>query len=49
VRISSLYGGNDAKLSCGRLFNPELDSGSSKRVAQMGRRRESDHAMIKVS
>jgi hypothetical protein len=30
VRISALYGGDDAKLSCGRLFNPELDSDRSK-------------------
>jgi hypothetical protein len=30
VRISVLYGGDDAKLSCGRLFNPEFDSDRSK-------------------
>jgi len=30
VRISALYVGDDAKLSCGRLFNPELDSDRSK-------------------
>jgi hypothetical protein len=30
VRISAFYGGDDAKLSCGRLFNPKLVSDRSK-------------------